>query len=129
MIKRVLDPDDPLSVARKFIGELFSLDGQRILHHHDKQFYRFDGIIWKPIEDGTLRAELYKFLDESHEAAGVNSFRRLHPKAALVSEIQKALEAAVHLPAQEYAPPVWLLPAGSDVPNPEGPKCSGGTII
>jgi putative DNA primase/helicase len=118
-LKRILDPHDPRSIARKFIDERCRLDGRRTLLHYDHQYFRFDRIIWRPVEEDTLRADLYEFLEKSHQKAQENQFKRIKPKSILVSEVLKALASVVHLRAQDNTPPVWLHSAGKDPPDPQ----------
>ena len=130
MNERIIDPQNPRSVARLYLREQFTQDGIRTLQHFDGFFLGYDGIVWKPLQDDTLSAFLYGFLEESYQVVGKNGeIGRVIPTRRMVSEILHALKALVHLPAPNFQPPVWLHPKESDVPNPRDiMTCSNGLL-
>lgn len=104
---RILDPSAPLTTARLFAAERHTRDGVLALRHHRGAFYAFSQSAYGEADDAAIRAELYRFLDDSRvqgEAGGLHPFR---PTKTKVEHILDALRAVSNLPASAQAPS-WL---------------------
>ena len=59
----VLDPRDPMKSARAFFERQHRSGGLPILHHHRGAFYTWTNGAYSEVDDGTIRARLWRFLE------------------------------------------------------------------
>ena len=102
----ILNRQDPMGAARKFIARYYVMDGVRIIHFHEGQLLAWCEGAYSEIEDAKLRALVYQFLNGASRWSrfGLVPF---HPNRSLVEELLSALEAVVYLPKENIAP-TWL---------------------
>jgi putative DNA primase/helicase len=99
------DCNDPLAIARNFVAvEASSEDGARLIHHHRGEFMRFHAGAYHALDDATVRAGLYRYLDSVPLLADGKPRR---PARAIVDGVADALAAVVHV-ASSVEPPAWL---------------------
>jgi putative DNA primase/helicase len=117
-----LDPDTPLTSARRFIQEHHTVDGTRILHFQSGDFYHWNDNHYSEVDENTIRARIYEFVD----GAETPNNTPFNPDAAKVSNVQDALRALTNLDSSVKTP-TWL--NGSDDP-PEGElvACTNGLL-
>ena len=116
----VLDKDTPLRSARSFVERI-----RPELMHYNDDWLSYDGAAYAEIEEATIRAELYEFLDGALQIAkkGPHPFR---PTRTRVSDIEDALKAETHRPRDIYSPPCWLV--GEGPPPREIVACRNGLL-
>src|SRR5437879_1646663 len=61
----IVDPDEPLSIARLFLSSYYDLCGVRTLHHYQAVFHAHTGGYYRELEIDDIRKELYEFLDHA----------------------------------------------------------------
>jgi putative DNA primase/helicase len=123
---QLIDTRAPYSAAKLFLGNHFTANGSRTLHHHHGLFYRWSGAAYLPLPDGAVRSQLYQFLDKCVTPARSGSPLPVKPHAALVGNVADALRAAAHL-EDALSPPVWLDHA-PDLPAEEIVPCNNGLL-
>jgi len=95
---------DPLPMARAFLAEKHDGDG---LRHWRGDFYGWDGRCWLEREQGSVRADLYTFM-EPLMTLNLNGDKvPFAPNKHSVSTAIDALQAVGHLPT-EIEPPHYL---------------------
>lgn len=118
----LLNRDDPMGSAREFVARK-----RPTLMHYNDDWLAHDGAAYRDLEDASIRAELYKFLDDALTPGPKDSppvpFR---PTKAKVANVEDALRAVAHRPRDIYAPPCWL--EGSGPPPGELLACQNGLL-
>lgn len=112
---RVLDPRDPLRIAREFVGEHYTTrHGKRVLRDWRGELVAWTGTHYRTVEDAALRAELYAFLEDAERPVqdGTKPFK---PTTTVVNNVLDALRAVAHLHGSTNAP-AWL--DGREDPDP-----------
>ncbi len=104
----ILDPQDPMPSARKFVEHHYLVDGIQALHYQAGVFYRYrrqEGV-YEEVDENTIKAAIYLFLEVSEciTKDGLQPFRPTRNKAGNVLE---SLKAVCHLPSSPPAP-CWL---------------------
>jgi P4 family phage/plasmid primase-like protien len=97
----------PLPLARTFIDVRFQHADGRTLHHHAGEFLAWDGRAYHVLEDGTVRADLYRFMERIRIRTEEGLQHHL-PTAKRINDLADALRAEAHLQARLYAVPCWL---------------------
>jgi putative DNA primase/helicase len=103
----VLDRQDPMDAAFKFISRHYVLDGVRIIHFHQEQLLAWCGGAYSEIEDAKLRTLVYQFLDRALRVCMYRGVIPFQPNRRLVEELLSALKAQAYLPKENTAP-MWL---------------------
>jgi P4 family phage/plasmid primase-like protien len=111
-----LDPRDPITSARRLVGDCLSNDWGRLLHYHRGCFWEYDGVKYVPREPKDIRAKVWHFLEGS---VRWDAFSKKNvpfkPTAARVSDMIDALAAVCNLDSRLEAP-AWL--DDIDLPHP-----------
>lgn len=97
-----INPNAPLRVADSFLAQR-----ARLLHHNG-DYLSHDGAAYYTLEEGTVRAEMYGFVEHARISTekGPKPYNP-HPKH--ISAFLDALRARAHLPANDHMrPPLWL---------------------
>jgi hypothetical protein len=64
--KIVPSPNDPMAVARAFVGETYVSDGGvLLLRHHRNAFYRYAGDHWPEDDERRVASELWRWLEDA----------------------------------------------------------------
>ena len=105
----VLDPNDPMRSARKYVADNFIKDGIRTLHRHRGAFWRWTGSYFQLAEDEDVRAGIWAFLETAMrmEKEKLVPFK---PNRDRVGNVLDALNAVVQLD-KYIEPPAWLATA------------------
>jgi putative DNA primase/helicase len=109
----VLPPSsDPMAVARRYVEDRFIQQGTHTLRAWRGGFQAFTGRYWREIEEASVRADLYRYLETGwlETDQGPVSWQ---PTRAKVANVVDALKAVVHLDAS-VQPPTWLDGSGQD---------------
>src|SRR5262249_58099649 len=61
----IVDPKDPLSIARAFLNWNFLDEGNPTLYHWQGEFRLYNGAYYSLVDYDEIRARLYKFLDHA----------------------------------------------------------------
>jgi putative DNA primase/helicase len=121
----VLDPRDPLAIARKLIADRYARDAHRLIHAWRGDLYVYTGTHYRSLESDASRTMLYEYLEGAvrRTAHGITPFQ---PSATTINNVLDALKAAAYL---EHAtvPPTWL--DGPNEPNAgELIACTNGLL-
>ena len=106
----VLDPSNPLAVAKRFIAVRGQYSGTRIIHRWRGKFWNWRDNHYRPTDDDAIRAALYNFLSAAEievRFGKLSAFTALKPNKTMVNSIFDALEATA-LVDQEYEMPSWF---------------------
>ena len=116
--KLVLNKSNPLQNARKLRKAV-----RPNLINYREEWLDYECGAYKALENATIRAETYAFLDEAitpkvNPKEGESKFEAFKPVAYKVSEVIDALTALTHRPCDQFEPPAWLEgdgPRASDI--------------
>ena len=95
--------------ARTFLDTQYtSEEGYRIVHYSD-DFYVYHSTHYEILEEQTVRAKLYAFLDRCKKAGKQGALTPFNPSPASVSAAMDAIKSIVHLPnLANTKPPIWF---------------------
>jgi putative DNA primase/helicase len=103
----VLDPQDPMTIARTFVEMRYTNQGQRILIHHADEWRSWTGSHYPITDEATIRAQLWTFLEQAKKPAGPGKVEDFKPTSARAANALDAMRAVCHLP-RSLTPPTWL---------------------
>lgn len=111
----------PMEHARQFLESLYTCEeGVKLVHYAD-DWYVYRGTHYEQIEEATIRAAIYQFLDRCQKTDRRGNLIPFAPNPASVSAALDATKALTHLRnAPNTKPPVWL--AGYENGRPEAGK-------
>ncbi|MCZ6604844.1 MAG: phage/plasmid primase, P4 family [Alphaproteobacteria bacterium] len=112
----LLDPADPLAIARQFVAEQYTVALTPTLHCWRNDFRRWRGGAHREVGEAALRAELYAYLEHAERPDKNGKPTPFKPKNHKVSEVMDALRAATFLD-EGIDPPAWL-EQFPDAPDP-----------
>jgi putative DNA primase/helicase len=111
----------PMENAQVFLESKFSSEEGIKLVHYASDFFAYKGTHYADMEEGTVRSELYKFLDRCKKQDRKGNIVPFAPNPATVSGAMDAIKALVHLENHANTrPPVWL--DGYGINRPEANK-------
>ncbi len=127
----VLDPNDPLPSAQKFIAANYLREGVRTLHHLSGDFYSWTGTCYRVIDAAAVRAQMYRFAEKARvlvidSKTGNPLLEEFKPTSAKINNIIDALKAEANLPST-VKPPTWLDDT-SNLPTNEIIACGDGLL-
>jgi P4 family phage/plasmid primase-like protien len=95
--------------ARIFLDSHYTSEEGYSLVHYADEFYIYVGTHYEVIEEATIRAKLYAFLDKCKKPAKQGALAPFNPSPASVSAAIDAIQSIVHLPNHPNTkPPIWL---------------------
>ena len=95
--------------ARTFLDSHYTSEEGYSLVHYADEFYIYVGTHYEVIEEATIRAKVYAFLDKCKKPAKQGSLAPFNPSPASVSAAIDAIQSIVHLPNHPNTkPPIWL---------------------
>ena len=104
----VLD-SGPMNHARIFLDSHFTDEEGHSLVHYADDFFIYVGTHYEVIEEATIRAKVYAFLEKCQKPAKQGSLAPFNPTPASVSAALDAIKSIVHLPNHPNTkPPIWL---------------------
>lgn len=105
----ILNPGDPLRVARIHVERFHTIDGFAAVRHQAGVFYvyRADASAYHDREQDAVRADLYRFLEPAKTANKNGELSAFQPTKAKVENVLDALRAVANLP-KSMAAPCWL---------------------
>lgn len=122
----ILDPENPLDSARRFVDRYYRNGGQRTLHLYQGVFRAWSNAAYSTLEDGEINCKLYGLLDAAQRRQkvrdGAEAIVPFKPTKAKVANVFDALKAEAFLPGS-VIPPRWLDGAGP-VPAHEIAACA-----
>jgi putative DNA primase/helicase len=121
----VVEVGAPYDIARIFLTHQFTTGGDRTLHHHRGEFFKWTGTAYSAVGHDFIRSALYEFLDTCL-TNGKKRPKPLKPTRTTVSNVADGLRAAAHLDGS-IAAPAWLdhVP---DIPPYEIVACTNGLL-
>jgi P4 family phage/plasmid primase-like protien len=109
----------PLGNARDFLNSTYQCEEGTTLCTYGGDMFVFKGTHYEDIEEATVRAHLYTFLDKCKKYDRKMNLVPVNPGPATVSGVLDAVQALTHLPNKANTrPPVWLEGYGKDRPDP-----------
>ena len=102
----ILFRGDPLKSAKELLKRFFTIGGMRVLIFWRGVFYQWDGTKYAEIDEGTKKANLWKYLGDAYVMDGRNMLPYC-PTRRQVGEVHEALAAECTL-ASNKEPPTWL---------------------
>lgn len=109
----------PLNHAREFLASRYMCEEGITLTSYANDMFQFKGTHYEDIEEATVRAHMYDFLDRCKKFDKKNNLIPVNPGPSTVSGVLDAVKAATHLPnTSNTRPPVWLDGYGKDRPDP-----------
>jgi P4 family phage/plasmid primase-like protien len=114
----ILDNGNPLNHAKNFLDNIYSCEeGYRLVHYAD-EFYVYVTTHYEVIEESTVRAKLYSFLDRCKKSGKKGELTPFNPTPPSVSAAMDAIKAITHLPNHPNTkPPIWLEDYRNNKPN------------
>jgi P4 family phage/plasmid primase-like protien len=95
--------------ARIFLDSHYTSEEGYSLVHYADEFYIYVGTHYEVIEEATIRAKLYAFLDKCKKPAKQGALAPFNPAPASVSAAIDAIKSIVHLANHPNTkPPIWL---------------------
>src|SRR5437868_2994298 len=88
-----LDAKDPMSIARIIVTRNFTKDGLSTLWRYRGTFWKWIGSYYQMIEDETLRAHVWEFLDKGKRQTDKGAIVAFKPTRAIVNEVIDAMTA------------------------------------
>jgi putative DNA primase/helicase len=116
----VIDPRAPYDNAKLFQAGLATP-----VHYHRGGFHEWSGCAWPEVDEASLRARLYTFLDRAQSKSVKGALLPVKPNALMVGGVLDALRAAGYLDCA-IAPPAWLGDSGA--PANEVIACANGLL-
>ena len=117
--RHVFVPKVPLPTARAFIKDHFHHEGLRTIHHYGGQFFVWDGTRYCEVEEATIEAQLYYFLEPALRPIGDSGqFAPFEPTKQKVREVLAAVKAVTHIPKNVISVPGWLDSDRASRPDP-----------
>lgn len=106
-LKLPLDPKDPMAIARIIVMNNFTKDGLHTLWRYRGTFWKWTGSYYQMIEDETLQAHIYEFLDKAERCTDGGRSIPFKPMIDNVKEVKSAMIAICQLDEHLEAP-AWL---------------------
>ena len=123
----VFNPNDPLPIARAFVGEGFEWEGEQTLYHQSGQFFQWNGACYLPADKETIRSDLYAYLAGALKPGKKEGDREaFRPSRRQVDDVMDALKAEVNL-SRDISAPAWL-DGNDDIPAQELLACRNGLL-
>ena len=114
--KFILSPSRTLPIAKVYIETFYMVGKEITLRHYVGDFYRWEGNVYRPIEENVLKASVLRFLTE--KAATTDD--EFPAKDKIVKDVIAAITGLVHISCDK-TPTIWL----GDTP----PPCDVNDII
>ena len=108
----ILDPRDPMAIARRFVADKFTVDGHPALRRYREEFFKFMGSCYGAVDNDTVRADLWSYLER---AIREGTHAPLRPHKGLVDGVFDAVKGVCNLPASVQIP-AWLGAAQAPYP-------------
>ena len=124
---RVIDRSAPFETAQLFRALRYDAGGEPTLRHHRGVFYAWNGTGYPERDDGSIRAEVYRFLDGcvTPPKKGGAKLVPVKPDPRCVSDVIDALRAVTYLEGSVEAPR-WLSQPPSGVAAEDIIACANG---
>jgi putative DNA primase/helicase len=129
LVPGVLDPKAPLDNARMFVSLRYwhRPTNTRTLQFWQNQFWEWNGLHWKVVDDNSVRAKVYRFLDQAEKEPKAGYRTRFEPGSTDVNKTVDALRAECNL-APEHEMPGWLYGAAPVENLRELVACQNGLL-
>lgn len=120
-------PHRPLAVAQRLVDEDYRhRRGALLLRHWRGSFWSWKGAHWSELEDGAMRADVYKFAEDARYIDDKGNEKPWSPNRYKVADVIDSLRALTFLEESTH-PPSWLdNPLGA--PADELVACTNGLL-
>ena len=102
----ILNPRAPMAIARQFVAAKYTVDGQPTLYRYRNEFFAFAESSYRVIDNATIRAEVYSYLECAY-TGNPDTYTRFKPKKSIVDNVIDALHAICNLD-NSVETPTWL---------------------
>lgn len=103
----ILDQHDPMPSARALLADGFTSDGLPTMQHYRGTFWRWDGACYRDADTDSVRAHIWRYLDEARRYGKEGEILAFQPIRATVENTTSAFKAVCNLPGNIEAPS-WL---------------------
>lgn len=125
----ILDPSDPITIARELVARQHTRRGYVTLMHHADEFRAHNGTAWPAEDPATVRARTWEFLEQATrrmKRGDLEVLEPFKPTKTRVDNVLDALKGVTHQPSS-IEPPAWL--DGREHPPPgELVPCRNGLL-
>jgi len=122
----VLDRSAPRDAAQTFVSEHYLRDGASVLHCQQGEYFAWSGTAYSPLEEATIRADVYRFLARAVCESDPGVYEPFSPTRARVDDVIDALASFAQLSSAVHAP-AWL--PGHTGPDPRNLiACTNGLL-
>lgn len=105
----ILDQNNPLDHARKFLQSKYAVEGGYQLVHYAQDFFVHTNTHYTYMEEATIRSQVYKFLDKCQKQDKKGNIIPFSANPSNVTACIDAIKSIVHLANDpNIKPPVWL---------------------
>ena len=122
----ILDPRAPMTIARQFVADKYTADGQPTLYRYRDEFFKFSGSSYRAADGETIRAEIYSYLEGAY-TKNADTCSLFRPKKGVVDNVIDALQAVCNLESTVETP-TWLDGAGEQPPATEFLPVANGLL-
>jgi putative DNA primase/helicase len=123
----ILDPRDPMKIARALVEASFTAHGHRCIHHYRGGFYQWNGSCYRQADDDTIKANVWTFLESARRVGKDDKTQPFRPNKASVANVIDALQAVSNLP-KDIEAPTWLGAGSGRAPAAEILPVSNGLL-
>lgn len=100
-------PADPMAVARQFLAEHYTGEGEaQLVKRHRGSYHTHQGAYWREAEDSQIRAVSYEWLEDALYPTD-HGYAPFQPNRSKVANMLEALQAITYLDGS-VDPPAWL---------------------
>lgn len=129
--RRFLDRDAPLETAKVLVDEKFRIEGLRIVAHHQRAWYVWNGRHYREVSREDMNARIYDFLAPALHTDEKGNPVPFNPDETRVNKVRHALQAVGHLD-DDRKPPCWTSPPATPTdaqpPTHELVSCRNGLL-
>jgi putative DNA primase/helicase len=123
----ILDPRDPMGIARALVAARFTNGEHRLLHRHRGAFWQYQASHYVLADQETMRATIWRFLEGSQRRGGNGKTVPFKPSQAQISNTIDALTAVCNLDSR-IDPPAWIADADDLPPAAEFVPVGNGLL-
>jgi putative DNA primase/helicase len=120
----ILDPRDPMGIARALVAARFT---NGLLHRHRGAFWQYQASHYVLADQETMRATIWRFLEGSQRRGGNGKTVPFKPSQAQISNTIDALTAVCNLDSR-IDPPAWIADADDLPPAAEFVPVGNGLL-
>ncbi|GLS36056.1 hypothetical protein GCM10010869_16450 [Mesorhizobium tianshanense] len=127
-ISKILDPSDPLTIAKKLVaGSMTDEAGDRLMQRHKGAFYQFRNNFYRQVNDEEIRNRVWRYLGRAQcWDAKANKALPFKPNKHIVANVCEALQSVCMVADRD--PPFWIKEQDDQPPPNELFICANGLL-